>query len=69
MFVLPPLMNVLPTSWNDAASPYLPLAAGEAIMSTTPGNHLAPWVGLLLFFGYAVAAIAVAALLLTRRDV
>jgi hypothetical protein len=69
MFVLPPLMNVLPTSWNDAASPYLPLAAGEAIMSTTSGSHLAPWVGLLLFFGYAVAAIAVAALLLTRRDV
>ena len=28
MFVLPPLMNVLPASWNDAASPYLPLAAG-----------------------------------------
>jgi ABC-type transport system involved in multi-copper enzyme maturation permease subunit len=69
MFVLPPLMNVLPTSWNDAASPYLPLAAGEAIMSTTAGNHLAPWVGLLLFFGYAAAAIAVAAFLLTRRDV
>jgi ABC-2 type transport system permease protein len=69
MFVLPPLMNVLPTSWNDAALPYLPLAAGEAIMSTTSGNHLAPWVGLLLFFGYAAAAIAVAALLLTRRDV
>src|ERR1700693_1240640 len=69
MFVLPPLMNVLPTSWNNAASPYLPLAAGESIMSTTSGNHLAPWVGLLLFFGYAAAAIAVAALLLTRRDV
>src|SRR5205823_11668534 len=46
MFVLPPLMNVLPRSWNDAASPYLPLQAGEAIMSTEPGNHLAPWAGL-----------------------
>jgi hypothetical protein len=68
MFVLPPLMNVLPTSWNDAASPYLPLAAGEAIMSITPGNHLSPWVGLALFFGYAAAALAVAAVLLVRRD-
>ncbi len=68
MFVLPPLMNVLPTSWNDAASPYLPLAAGEAIMSTSPGNHLSPWVGLALLCGYAAAAIAVAALLLVRRD-
>jgi ABC-2 type transport system permease protein len=68
MFVLPPLMNVLPTSWNDAASPYLPLAAGEAILSITPGNHLSPWVGLLLFAGYAAAALAVAAVLLVRRD-
>lgn len=68
MFVLPPLMNVLPASWNDAASPYLPLAAGEAIMSVTGGNHLSPWVGLLLFCGYAAAALAVAAVLLVRRD-
>jgi ABC-type transport system involved in multi-copper enzyme maturation permease subunit len=69
MFVLPPLMNVLPSSWNHAASPYLPLAAGEAIMSITPGDHLSPWVGLALFTGYAAAAIAVAAVLIVRRDV
>jgi len=68
MFVLPPLMNVLPASWNDAASPYLPLAAGEAIMSVTGGNHLAPWTGFALFCGYAAAALAVAAFLLVRRD-
>ena len=68
MFVLPPLMNVLPTSWNDAASPYLPLAAGEAVMSVTSGNHLSPWVGLALFAGYTAAALAVAAVLLVRRD-
>src|SRR4051812_201084 len=68
LFVLPPLMNVLPSSWNRAASPYLPLQAGEAILSTTPGGHLSPWVGLALFAGYAGAAIAVAAVLLVRRD-
>jgi ABC-2 type transport system permease protein len=68
MFVLPPLMNVLPASWNRAASPYLPLAAGEAIMSITPGDRLAPWVGLVLFTGYAAVAIAVAAILMIRRD-
>ena len=61
MFVLPPLLNVLSASWNRAASPYLPLAAGESIMSITPGNHLSPWVGLALFAGYAAAALAVAA--------
>jgi ABC-2 type transport system permease protein len=68
MFVLPPLMNVLPPSWNDAASPYLPLAAGEAIMSTTSGNHLSPWVGLGLLCAYAAAALAIASVLLLRRD-
>jgi ABC-type transport system involved in multi-copper enzyme maturation permease subunit len=68
MFVLPPLMNVLPSSWNHAASPYLPLAAGESILSITPGNNLSPWVGFALFCGYAAAALAVAAVLLVRRD-
>jgi hypothetical protein len=68
MFVLPPLMNVLPSNWNSAASPYLPLQAGEAILSTTPGGHLSPWLGLALFAGYAAASIAVAAVLLVRRD-
>jgi ABC-2 type transport system permease protein len=68
MFVLPPLMNVLPSSWNHAASPYLPLAAGESIMSITPGDQLSPWIGLGLFGGYAALALGVAALLLLRRD-
>jgi hypothetical protein len=69
MFVLPPLMNVLPTSWNNAASPYLPLQAGQAIMSITPGDHLSPWVGFGLLCGYAAAALLIAAALLNRRDV
>ena len=69
MFVLPPLMNVLPTSWNNAASPYLPLQAGQAIMSITAGNHLAPWTGFGVLCGYTAAAIAIAAVLLRRRDV
>jgi ABC-2 type transport system permease protein len=68
MFVLPPLMNVLPSSWNHAASPYLPLSAGQAIMSTSSGNHLSPWVGFALLCGYAAAALAVASVLLVRRD-
>ncbi|HKB92741.1 MAG TPA: hypothetical protein VKC62_00720 [Gaiellaceae bacterium] len=68
MFVLPPLMNVLPSSWNAAASPYLPLQAGEAVMALHRGNQLAPWVGLGIFAAYAAAAIAIAAVLLARRD-
>ena len=70
LFVIPPLMNVLPRSWNDAASPYLPLSAGQAILALTRGqNQLGPWVGLGLLFLYALIAITIASLLLLRRDV
>jgi hypothetical protein len=69
MFVLPPLMNVLPTSWNNAATPYLPLVAGQAVMALTRGEHqLAPWTGLGVLCLYTVAALAVASILLVRRD-
>jgi hypothetical protein len=69
LFVIPPLMNVFPQSWNDAISPYLPSNAGRAILSITPdSSSLAPWTGLGVFSAYAVAALAVAAVLLVRRD-
>jgi len=68
-FVIPPLMNVLPTSWNDAISPYLPANAGRAIISITHDAHaLAPWTGFALFCGYAAITLVVAAVLLARRD-
>ena len=68
-FVIPPLMNILPARWNDAISPYLPDAAGRSIFSLHPGSHsLGPWPGFGLFVGYTALAIAVAAVLLVRRD-
>jgi ABC-2 type transport system permease protein len=68
-FVIPPLMNVLPASWNHAISPYLPDAAGRSIFSLTHDtNSLAPWPGFWLFLGYTAAATAIAAVLLVRRD-
>src|SRR3954447_9289405 len=69
MFVLPPLMNVLPSSWNAAASPYLPLQAGERIMALHRGNQLAPWTGFGVLCAYAAVSLAIAAVLLRRRDV
>jgi ABC-2 type transport system permease protein len=69
MFVLPPLMNVLPASWNAAASPYLPLQAGEAVMALHRGDQLAPWTGFGVLCAYAAVSLAVAAILLRRRDV
>jgi ABC-2 type transport system permease protein len=68
MFVIPPLLNVLPSNWNNAISPYLPLSAGEAIMSLSSWHGRSPWAGLGLFFFYALAALAIGAVLLRRRD-
>jgi ABC-2 type transport system permease protein len=68
-FVIPPLLNILPTSWNNAIAPYLPDAAGRSIFSLTHGAHsLAPGPGLALFAAYCAAALAIAAVVLLRRD-
>jgi ABC-2 type transport system permease protein len=70
LFVLPPLMNVLPSSWNHAISPYLPSSAGQAIMqSGSPAHTLAPWTGLGVFAAYTAVLIVFAAIQLRRRDV
>ncbi len=68
-FVIPPLMNILPTSWNDAMSKYLPSEAGRQLFSLHQGAHsLSPMWGGLLMLGYCAVAVALAAVLLLRRD-
>src|SRR6476469_4564746 len=64
-FVIPPLLLILPASWNDAVSKYLPSEAGRQMFSLThDSNSLAPWPGALLFTGYCALTIAIAAVLL-----
>jgi len=68
-FVIPPLMLILPASWNHAVSKYLPSEAGRQMFSLThDSNSLAPWPGALLFAGYCAVALGIAAVLLVRRD-
>jgi ABC-2 type transport system permease protein len=68
-FVIPPLMNILPTSWNNAISQYLPSEAARQIFSLTHGAHtLSPGPGALLFVGYCALVLGIAAVLLVRRD-
>ena len=70
LFVLPPLLDVLPSSWNNAISPFLPSKAGQAIMQIgNPAHTLGPLTGLALFAGYTALALGAAAVLLKRRDV
>ena len=69
-FVLPPLMFVLPTSWNNAISQYLPSNAGRQLFALQHAAHtLTPLTGGLVFAAYCAAAIVIAAALLVRRDV
>jgi hypothetical protein len=69
-FVLPPLMFVLPTSWNNAISQYLPSNAGRQLFALHHAAHtLTTPAGGLVFAGYCAAALVIAAVLLVRRDV
>jgi ABC-2 type transport system permease protein len=69
VFVLPPLLSLLPASAANSISPYLPSNAGGAVWTINPSPHtLAPGTGLAVFAAYAVLSIAIAAVLLTRRN-
>jgi ABC-2 type transport system permease protein len=68
-FVIPPLMNILPLSWNNAISKWLPSEAGRQLFALHPDpSRLAQWPSGALFLGYCALAIAIAAVLLRRRD-
>jgi len=63
-------MNLLPLSWNNAISEWLPSEAGRQIFSLNhASNTLTPLAGGLVLAGYCAAAIVIAAVLLRRRDV
>jgi hypothetical protein len=68
-FVIPPLMDVLPSNWNNAISQYLPSNAGRQLFALRHAAHtLTPLAGGLLMVAYCAAAILVAAILFLRRD-
>jgi len=70
LLVLPAIVEVLPSTWQDAIDKYLPSNAGHAALAVKPDPAmLAPWTGMAVFALYVVIAVAVAAVLLKRRDV
>ncbi|PAZ10253.1 ABC transporter permease [Streptomyces sp. SA15] len=69
LFVVPGLVQLLPSSWNDAIGPYLPSNAANAVMTVqTASDSLSPGSGLAVFAGYIVVLLAGAAVMLKRRD-
>jgi hypothetical protein len=70
MYVVPPLISILPSSVANSIDPYLPSNAGQAMMQIGHhANSLSPGAGAAVLAGYVVAVIAAAALLLVKRDV
>ncbi len=69
LLVVPIIVRALPTSLANEVEKFMPDHIGAAVVSLHMGQQtFAPWTGLLLLLGYAVALLAVAAVLLVRRD-
>jgi ABC-2 type transport system permease protein len=63
------LSSLLPTSWHDAITPYLPSNAGSAIYALQQSAHsFSPGAGLAVFAGWVALALAGAAFRLVRTD-
>lgn len=69
LLVIPGLVSLLPSPWNDNITKYLPGAAGEAMAAVTHfPNLLSPGAGFVVFCSYAAVILMIAAFLLKRRD-
>ncbi|MCF3178227.1 ABC transporter permease [Streptomyces sioyaensis] len=69
LMLIPGLISLLPSSWQDDISPYLPSTAGQSMFALThDSTTLSPTVGLAVFLGWTLLALAGAAYRLVRSD-
>ncbi|GAA1103168.1 MULTISPECIES: ABC transporter permease [Kitasatospora] len=69
LMLVPGLVSLLPSSWQDDIAPYLPSHAGEAMFTLHhDASTLSPTAGLVVFVVWTVAALAGAAVRLVRSD-
>jgi ABC-type transport system involved in multi-copper enzyme maturation permease subunit len=68
-FVLPGLVDILPSDTSNAINPYLPSSTVSGLAQALPDGHtFSPWGGFALFCGYTVLMLAIAARALLQRD-
>ena len=68
--MLPIIAAVLPSSFSDDVSRFLPQQIGTVMTTATyhGTDPFSAWAGLALLGGYAAAALVVGGVLLVRRD-
>lgn len=70
LMLIPGLISLLPSSWQDNISPYLPSNAGQSLFALThDSTTLSPGAGLLVFLCWTALALGGAAYRLVRSDV
>ncbi|MFD5778801.1 ABC transporter permease [Streptomyces sp. NPDC126933] len=69
LMLVPGLISLLPTTWQDNISPYLPSNAGGSMFALHhDATTLSPAAGLVVLLGWVVLALAGAAYRLVRTD-
>jgi ABC-2 type transport system permease protein len=70
LFILPLIVQVLPSDWINDVTKWLPTTASDAIVSTTfrDPTLYAPWTEFAILGGYTVILLVIGALLLRKRD-
>lgn len=70
VFVVGPMVGLLPGAWGEWTAKLAPGNAGSAIATPESFNPLLldPWVGFAVFLAEVAAVLAVAAVAFTRRD-
>jgi ABC-type transport system involved in multi-copper enzyme maturation permease subunit len=69
LLVGPIIIRALPPSLSNEIEKFMPDHIGAAVVTLHMGSEsLAPWIGLAVLCGYAVALLVIGAVLLVRRD-
>ncbi|MEZ0070643.1 ABC-2 type transport system permease protein [Streptacidiphilus sp. MAP12-20] len=69
LMLVPGLVSLLPTTWQNNVSEYLPSHAGDSMYALHQGaNTLSPGMGLLVLAGWTALALGGAAYRLVRSD-
>ena len=69
LLIVPGLVQLLPSPWNNDITKYLPNSGGASMSAVVYfPNLLSPLGGFLLLTGYAVGTLAIASFVLVHRD-